>query len=150
MVTIFKMEAIKHLIPDVPLNEIELRIVDGKHFVFDKESLREFEEYFITDSHYIFLEGGYICRRPKWDKDAKPKNFTFFHRFLIEKDLFDYENNNPEAKRPLQVHHLTWCKRINIKKYLKILPKDIHEIIHEKGLRDRNLMQQSKWLEFDN
>ena len=143
MVAIFKISVIKDLIPEININDIEIRIIEGKHFVFDKESLREFEEYFDDGLHIIFLENGYLCRRPRWDKNINPKNFQLFHRFLMDNKLF-------EKGESFQVHHLTWCKRINTKKHLIVIPKDIHDRMHEKRLGDRSLMKQSKWIEFDN
>jgi len=141
MVAIFKMDVIKKLIPD-KFWEITTLKIEGKHFVFDKESLKEYKEYFNDDYHIIFLENGYLCRCPKWDKNANPRNFQFFHRFLMEKEL-------SEKGKDLHVHHLTWCKRINIKKYLIILPEKDHTITHSYGLYDTKYMQQSKWIEFD-
>lgn len=142
MVAIFKMDVIEKLIPD-KIGEITILKIDGKHFIFDKESLKEYNEYFKNDFFIIFLENGYLCRRPKWDKDAKPKNFQFFHRFLMEKEL-------SEKGEDSHIHHLTWCKRINIKKYLIIIPAKEHTIMHSYGLYDTKFMQQSKWIEFDN
>ena len=141
MVAIFKMDVIENLISD-KFPEITVLEIEGKHFVFDKESLNEFNEYFADDFHIIFLDNGYLCRRPKWDKDINLKNFKYFHRFLMDNEL-------SEKGQDFQVNHLTWCKRINIKKYLIVVPKDVHDRLHEKRLRDRNLMKQSKWIEFD-
>lgn len=143
MVAIFKIGVIKDLIPEINLENVEIKIVDGKHFIFDEESLREFEEYFIDDFHIIFLENGYLCRRPKWDREVKPSNFQFFHRFLMEKELTEKGKN-------FEVHHLTWCQRINIKKYLDVVSREVHQRLHESRLRDRSLMKQSKWIKFDN
>lgn len=141
MVAIFKMDIIEKLIPD-KVGEIIVLKIEGKHFVFDKESLKEYNEYFNEDFHIIFLENGYLCRRPKWDKTINPKNFQLFHRFLMEKEL-------TEKGKDLHVHHTTWCKRINIKKYLMIIPKKEHTIMHYYNLYDTKYMAKSKWLEFD-
>ncbi|GAH59144.1 unnamed protein product [marine sediment metagenome] len=132
MVAIFKMEVIKNLIPD-KVDEIEVLKIEGKHFVFDKESLREYLEYFDDDYSKIFLEDGYLCRCPKWDFNMNPKKFQFFHRFLMEKELL-------QRGGKVHVHHLTWCKRINIKKYLLVIAKETHKDIHARSLYDRKYM----------
>jgi len=141
MVAIFKVDVIKKLIPD-KVKEMQILEIEGKHFVFDKESLNEYKEYFDDCNHIIFLENGYLCRRPKWDKNTNPKNFQFFHRFLMEKELLEKGEDS-------HIHHLTWCKRINIKKYLIIVPKIEHILIHSYELHDTGYMAQSKWLEFN-
>jgi len=141
MVAIFKMDVIRDLIPD-KVGEIIVLEIEGKHFVFDKESLKEYKECFNDDFHIIFLENDYLYRRPKWDKEMNSKNFQSFHRFLMEKELSEKGENS-------HVHHLTWCKRINIKKYLVVIPKDNHTIMHSYGLYDTKYMQQSRWIEFD-
>jgi len=139
MVSLFKLEVIKKLIPDI--EDITILKIEGKYFVFDKESLKEFNEYFNNDSYIVFLENGYLCRRPKWDKEISPRNFQFFHRFLIQDEIL-------KRGKLSEVHHLTWCKRINIKKYLKLISKEEHETLHSSGLHDRKYMKESKWLEF--
>jgi len=143
MVAIFKMDVIENLIPD-KMGEITILKIEGKHFVFDKESLKEYNENFDDDYHIIFIENGYLCRYPKWDKEEmKPKNFTFFHIYLMEEEMDNYLEENPDKEGPLQAHHLTMCKRINIKKYLKVLTKDEHiNKLH-------NGYYGLTWLEFD-
>ena len=146
MVGIFKLEVIKKLIPD-KVKEMIIEKIHGKHFVFDKESYEEYKKFKDDDYFITFLENGYLCRYPKWDREkVSPKNFQFFHIWLMNDELEKFKEYH---EGPIHIHHLTWCKRINIKKYLLITLKKVHTNIHEYSLYDIKYMEKSKWIEFE-
>ena len=126
MTILFEKKIIEKLIPEVKDEAIYLNI-EGKYFVFDEESKREFDK-FNNDLFKIIIKNGYLARHFKGQDDSKAE---FFHEWLMREEIEKFrEKNEIWKKGKVHVHHLTYCKRINIQKYLKILTEEKHNIFH--------------------
>ena len=126
MVKIFKKSVIESLVPEIKEKLIYKRI-KGKFFVFDNESLKEFED-FSDNLHNVILIKGYLARELKGDKTYT----TFFHEWLMREKVEEFkEKNEIWGKWKVHIHHITFCKRINVKKYLKILTDEEHNKLHK-------------------
>lgn len=126
MRNIFDMNEIKRLLPK-DFDKIITKKIKGHYFIFDKESLEEYKKF----DDYLFnitIINGYLAREMKCDKEK----ITFFHEWLIREQVEEFkEKYKLFGKNDIEVHHITMCKRINIKKYLQPhLKKDHRTIMH--------------------
>ena len=130
MVVIFKKNVIKKLIPEV-FDKAIFKKIDGKYFVFDKESLKEFDR-FKHRLFNIFIMNGYLARYTKCNVDK----ITFFHEWLMREKVENFREENDDWKKGnVHIHHITFCKRINIKRYLKVTTKKQHYDFLHAGYR---------------
>ena len=126
MVDVFIQDKIKKLIPD-DFDKATIIKIDGKYFVFDDESFEKYKLFSEADHLFRIIEiDGYLVRERKCDG-----KLTSFHRWLMDDEIEKiYEEDNGLLKDDLEVHHLTMCKRINMKKHLKVVDKKKHKILH--------------------
>lgn len=101
--------------------------INGKYFVFDKESKDEFDK-FNDDLFRVTVYNGYLARHLKCQDESK---VTFFHEWFMREEIEKFREEHDYWKAgKVHVHHTTYCKRINIKRYLGIFTEDEHEKFH--------------------
>jgi len=89
------------------------------------------EEYkkFNNELFRIVIENGYLARILK--TLSEDNKICFFHEWLMREDVEKFRDNNKEWKKGIvHIHHLTFCKGVNIKKYLKVMMGDKHYSLH--------------------
>ncbi len=119
MTEIWNLENLKRLLED----KFEERILGkfkGKIFIFDKESYNEFKKFQTT--HWIDVEDGYLIGERK----NEPDKWDFFHVWLMQEEV----QLKKKYFKDIEVHHTTYCKRINMRKFLKALTKKEHNKLH--------------------
>lgn len=124
MVSILDLGKIERLIPK-KAKEAILKKIKGKYFVFDKESLTEFEQ-FDDGLHEIVIIDGYLARRQK----GRGGVITFFHRWLMQREVENFAEEKDTTEDKIEVHHTTFCKKINIKSCLEPITKTEHQKRH--------------------
>jgi hypothetical protein len=122
MAILFKREVIEEIIPET-INESIFLKIKGKFFVFDEESKKDYDQ-FNNDLFNIVIINGYLARELKCGG-----KITFFHEWLMRAEVEKFKENNNLSEH-LQIHHTTFCKRINIRRYLKIITKEQHKRLH--------------------
>ena len=113
---------IEKLIPE-KVKEAFYVEIKGKIFIFDKESYEEYKN-FKNSLYKIGIIDGYLARRLKGDLD----HVTYFHRWLMQREVEEFCEKQDCAQA--DVHHLTYCKKINIKRYLTPVTREQHKKMH--------------------
>ena len=136
MTKVLNLKIVEELIPDKIHEAIACRI-QGRIFIFDKESFAEYQTFKKGPSR-IEIINGYLARVPPGE-NSEP---VFFHEWLMR------EVGEGRFRGDLQIHHTTYCKKINIKKYLRRVTKKEHEILHG-GYSGLRLMRDDIEIEID-
>jgi hypothetical protein len=137
MTTIIDFGVIEKLLGNRVKDTIPVKI-KGKYYFFDKESLLEFEKFKKTHVN-LQLEDEYINAELKENVDIT----HFFHVWLMRDEI---EKEKSPFPQELEVHHITFCKRINMKGFLKVVTKKKHKILHSGNYHGIRFNDNEKWL----
>lgn len=121
MAIIINLAYIEKLLGKEEAKKAIVKRVKGKVFVFDEESYKEFKKFEIL--YHIEVNDGYL----EGEKKGDPDNYIGFHVWLMKGEVQSFKR---DAIDKVNVHHLTFCKRINIKKFLRVVTRQQHLKLH--------------------
>ncbi len=102
-----------------------------KLFLLDNEGFELFREKFNLPEYTLFIsyskKGYYLARRNnETDKEE------FFHRFLMKKEIEDFQLERGCLFEEIVVHHDNFEEWDDRKENLKIMTKEEHDILHNR------------------
>lgn len=107
-------------------------------FLFDEEGFILFERKFNIKDHKLIILSkkngthhyNYLARR---ETDRFDKSFiTFFHRWLMEKEIFNFSIEHNISNSEIVVHHINFNSSDNRIENLQVMTKEEHNKIHSR------------------